>query len=46
MSVNVEVVRTQPRGVDVIGVPVASSGPVPRQVGMSRAALAASGFER
>jgi leucyl aminopeptidase len=45
MNVNVEVVRTTPRAVDAIGVPVATTGAVPRQVGMSRAALAANGFE-
>jgi leucyl aminopeptidase len=45
MSVNIEIVRSAPRGVDVIGVPVATTGTVPRQLGMSRAALAANGFE-
>lgn len=45
MSVNVEVVRSVPKGVEVVGVPVASSGPVPRQLGMSRAVLASHGFE-
>ena len=45
MSVNVEVVKSPPRTVDVIGVPVATSGPVPRQLGMTRAALATHGFE-
>jgi leucyl aminopeptidase len=45
MNVNVEVVKSTPRAVEAIGVPVASSGPVPRQVGLSRAALSASGFD-
>jgi leucyl aminopeptidase len=46
-TITVEVVRALPRtGVpEAIGVPVASSGPVPRPVGMNRAALAANGFE-
>lgn len=45
MNVNVEVVKSVPRAIEAIGVPVASSGPVPRQVGLSRAALTASGFD-
>ncbi|MFN8020423.1 MAG: leucyl aminopeptidase [Acidimicrobiales bacterium] len=44
-SVNVEVVRSVPRTVEAVGLPVATSGPVPRQLGLSRAALAANGFE-
>jgi leucyl aminopeptidase len=44
-SVNVEVVRSVPRTVEAVGLPVATSGPVPRQLGMSRATLAAHGFE-
>ena len=45
MSVNVHIVRTAPKSVDVIGVPVAVSGTVPRSLGLNRAALAANGFE-
>jgi leucyl aminopeptidase len=44
-AVNVRVVRGVPRDVGAIGVPVATEGPVPRPVGLSRAALAAAGFE-
>lgn len=43
--VSVEVVRSVPRGVEAVGLPVAATGPVPRQLGLSRAALAANGFE-
>ena len=45
MNVNVEIVKSAPRTVEAIGVPVASSGPVARQLGLGRAALAANGFE-
>ena len=45
MNVNVEVVRSTPRAAEAVGIPVATSGAVPRQVGLSRAALAAHGFE-
>ncbi len=45
MSLNVEVARSVPRDTDVVGVPVASEGPVPRSLGLSRATLAAHGFE-
>ena len=45
MSLNVEVARSVPRDTDVVGVPVASEGTVPRTLGLSRAALAAHGFE-
>lgn len=37
--------RSLPRDADAIGVPVAVDGPVPRSLGLSRAALAAHGFE-
>jgi leucyl aminopeptidase len=43
--VSVEVVRSVPRTVEAVGLPVAATGPVPRQLGLSRAALAANGFE-
>ncbi len=45
MNVNVDVVRSFPRTAEAVGVPVATSGAVPRQLGLSRAALAAHGFE-
>jgi len=45
MNVNVDVVKSAPRSAEAIGLPVATSGPVPRQLGLSRAALAAHGFE-
>src|SRR5262245_58492133 len=45
MSVAVDIARSAPRTVDAVGVPVATEGPVPRSLGMSRAALAANGFE-
>ena len=41
----IEVGAGAPRDVDVIGVPVASTGPVPRQLGLSRARLTELGFE-
>jgi leucyl aminopeptidase len=45
MNVNVDVVKSVPRSAEAVGLPVATSGPVPRQLGLSRAALAAHGFE-
>ncbi len=42
---SVELARSTPKNVDAVGVPVAASGPVPRSLGLSRAALAAAGFE-
>jgi leucyl aminopeptidase len=44
-AVDVRVVRGVPRDVDAVGVPVGADGTVPRQLGMSRAALATAGFE-
>jgi leucyl aminopeptidase len=44
-SLAVSVGHSLPKSLDVIGVPVAASGPVPRSLGMSRAALSAAGFE-
>jgi leucyl aminopeptidase len=44
-DVDVNVVRAMPRGADVLGIPVAEAGPVPRSVGVSRAVLDANGFE-
>jgi leucyl aminopeptidase len=45
VPIAVEVTRTAPRAADVVGVPVSTEGPVPRSLGLGRAALAASGFE-
>jgi leucyl aminopeptidase len=45
MTVNVHLARTAPKTVEAIGVPVAAGGAVPRNLGMSRAALAGHGFE-
>jgi len=45
VSLELEIVRSAPRNADAIGVPVATEGAVPRSLGMSRAALAANGFE-
>jgi leucyl aminopeptidase len=45
MPVTVTVARSLPRSVDAIGVPVATSGPVPRSLGLTRAALTAAGFD-
>ncbi len=45
MSLGVDIARTAPRSVEAIGIPVATEGAVPRSLGMSRAALAANGFE-
>ncbi len=43
-AVTVSVVRSTPRSADAVGVAVGPSGPVPRQVGLNRAALEAHGF--
>ncbi|HEX9258640.1 MAG TPA: leucyl aminopeptidase [Acidimicrobiales bacterium] len=45
MPIAVAVARTTPRDVAAVGVPVGTAGPVPRSVGLGRAALAAHGFE-
>lgn len=45
MPIAVETTRTTPRSADVVGVAVATEGPVPRSLGLSRAALSASGFD-
>ena len=45
MTATVLLARSAPKAVDVVGVPVATSGTVPRSLGLSRAALAAHGFE-
>ena len=43
-AVNVAAVRTMPRTAEAIGLAVGPSGPVPRQLGLNRAALEAHGF--
>ena len=45
MTLDVHVVRTVPKNVDATGVPVGATGPVPRSLGLNRAALTAEGFE-
>ena len=45
MTVNVHLARSAPKAVDSIGVPVGTRGAVPRSLGLSRAALAAAGFD-
>ncbi len=45
MSLSVEIARSVPRDADVIGIPVAAEGTVPRALGLSRALLGAHGFE-
>ncbi|HAP77641.1 MAG TPA: leucyl aminopeptidase, partial [Acidimicrobiaceae bacterium] len=45
MTAVVQIVRSAPKTADAVGVPVATTGTVPRSLGLSRAALAAHGFE-
>lgn len=45
MSLSIEVVRSASKTADAVGVPVATTGPVPRSLGLSRAALTANGFD-
>ena len=45
MTLDVHVVRTVPKNVDAIGVPVRATGPAPRSLGLNRAAMTAAGFE-
>jgi leucyl aminopeptidase len=45
MAIEVSVTRTIPRAADAVGIPVGTEGPVPRSLGLSRAALGAHGFE-
>jgi leucyl aminopeptidase len=45
MTVTVHIARATPRTAETIGVPVGATGAVPRSLGLSRAALAAHGFE-
>jgi leucyl aminopeptidase len=44
MTATVSIVRSAPRSADAVGLAVGSSGPVPRQLGLSRARLDAHGF--
>ena len=45
MTATVLIARTTPKTVDAVGVPVATTGSVPRSLGLNRAALTAAGFE-
>ena len=45
MTATVSIARTTPKIANAVGVPVATSGAVPRSLGLNRAALAAHGFE-
>ena len=45
MTATVLIARTTPKTVDAVVVPVATTGAVPRSLGLARAALAAIGFE-
>jgi leucyl aminopeptidase len=45
MPLTIDLARTVPRDVAAVGVPVASDGPVPRALGLSRARLVELGFE-
>ena len=45
MSASIEVVKSTPRAVEVIGVPVFASGPVARQLAMTRTVLSGHGFD-
>jgi leucyl aminopeptidase len=44
MAPSVDVVRSLPRSAEAVGLAVGPSGPVPRQLGLNRAALEAHGF--
>ncbi|HEY1279450.1 MAG TPA: M17 family peptidase N-terminal domain-containing protein, partial [Acidimicrobiales bacterium] len=45
MTLTFEVAAANPRDIAVVGVPVFATGPVPRQLGLSRARLTELGFE-
>lgn len=45
MTIACNVSRSIPAKVDAVGIPVASDGPIPASVGLSRAALKSIGFE-
>ena len=45
MTLSIDIVRSVPRDVEAVGVPVGTEGVVPRSLGLSRARLAELGFE-
>ena len=45
MTIAVDIARTTPRSAEAVGIPVPSEGPVPRALGLTRAALTAHGFD-
>jgi leucyl aminopeptidase len=45
MTISFDVAPRTPKGADALGVPVHTQGPVPRTLGLNRAALASLGFE-
>jgi leucyl aminopeptidase len=45
VDVALAVARSVPQSADAVGAPVGVKGPVPRQLGLTRAALTAAGFE-
>ena len=45
MTATVQLARSVPKTVDAVGVPVGTTGTVPRSLGLGRAALAALGFD-
>ena len=45
MSLTIEVVRSIPTSVDAVGIPVGTTGAVPKALGLSRADLTANGFD-
>ena len=45
MTATVELARSVPKHANAVGVPVGTSGAVPRSLGLNRQALAAAGFE-
>src|SRR6476660_6511986 len=45
VTLRLDIVRSVPRSVDAVGVPVGTTGAVPKALGLNRAALIANGFE-
>ena len=45
MNISIQTVRSVPRGVDAIGIPVSASGAVDRELGLKREDLMAHGFD-
>ncbi len=45
MALSIDSTRSIPRSADAVGLAVATSGTVPRQLGLNRSALSAQGFE-